>query len=149
MHRGWLPAALASAVLLVGCAEQTTSPAGTTSSARPPSTGAAAPAAAGPAGTRFDGRYTGPAIQTMSRNNQCGPQQIAQALMVEQGQARYVVDRPRNIIATGQVQADGSVHLTSDSGGNNTVTGRIEDGVFTGDYRSTACGRSLSLRRQG
>jgi len=141
MNHACLAAALVSASLLVACAQN---------SANPPVGATPATASiAGPAGARFDGRYTGVADQTMNRNSTCGPQQIPQALMISNGNARYVVDRTRNIIATGPVQADGSITLTSDAGGNNTVTGKVENDVFTGNYRSTGCGRSLSLRKQG
>jgi len=130
---------LAVAAMLAACAQ----PGGET-----PAAAAVAPAAApGPAGTRFDGRYTGVADQTFSRSRDCGPLQINQALMVRDGNARYVIDRSRNIIALGPVQADGSVRMTSDAGGNNTVTGKIEGGTFTGEFRSTGCGRSISLKK--
>lgn len=139
----WIAVALVLAGMLAACAETPAAP-----PVRPaPVAGAAAPAATA-AVARFDGRYAGFADQTMSRSSICGPQRITRTLTVTGGQARYVVDEPRNIVATGAVGEDGSVRLVSDAGGNNSVSGRIENGVFTGEYRSTTCGRSLSLRKR-
>ena len=159
-HRMRLTAMLgAGAAMLAACAgpeagggpmRGASSPAATTAAApaalAPAAPAPAAPAAApGTAGTRFDGRYVGPADLTFSRGSVCGPQRVERSLVVQNGQARYAVDR--NIVATGPVNPDGSLSLRAETSSTTSVTGRIEGGTFTGAFRSGQCGRSLSLRR--
>ena len=137
--------ALGAAALLAGCADTQRG------AATPAATARAISAAAPPAavGTRFDGRYVGSAALTNSRSNVCGAQQQTRSITVVNGNATYVVDQHRNIIVTGPVQRDGSVALTGGTDLSSRVEGRIEDGSFSGQYVSSACVRSLELRRTG
>ena len=136
---------LGAIALLAGCAD--TSPRGATPAATARAVSAAAPPAA--VGTRFDGRYVGQGMLTNSRSNDCGAQQQTRSITVVNGNATYVVDQHRNIVVTGPVQGDGSVALTGGTDRTSRVQGRIQDGSFSGEYVSTACVRSLELRRTG
>jgi hypothetical protein len=66
---------------------------------------------------------------------------------VVNGNATYVVDQHRNIVVTGPVQPDGAVALTGATDLSSRVQGRIQDRTFAGEYVSSACVRSLELRR--
>jgi hypothetical protein len=85
---------LGAAALLASCSDI---PRGAT----PAETARAISAAAAPAavGTRFDGRYVGPAVLTNSRSNACGAQQQTRSITVVNGNATYIVDQYRNTVA--------------------------------------------------
>ena len=134
--------ALGAVTLLSACADST--------SAAPPRPASGAPVVAGPAGaasTRFDGRYSGPAVLTLQRSSVCGPTQQTRSLTVINGVLRYVVDPYRNVVVTGSVQPEGTVNASSDTDLTSRVSGRFRDGTFTGEWNSSACTRSLNLRR--
>ena len=133
-----------AAALLTGCAD--TSRRSTAAETARAISAAAPPAAVG---TRFDGRYVGPAVLTNSRSNACGPQQQRRSITVVNGNATYIVDEHRNLVVTGPVQRDGSVALTGATDLSSRVQGRMQDGSFSGEFLSSACVRSLELRRAG
>jgi hypothetical protein len=136
---------LGAIALLAGCAD--TSPRGATPAATARAVSAAAPPAA--VGTRFDGRYVGPAVLTNSRSNACGAQQQRRSITVVNGNVTYVVDQYRNLVVTGPVQRDGSVELVGATDLSSRVQGRMQDGSFSGQFVSSACVRSLDLHRAG
>lgn len=127
-------AAFLALPLLAGCDNASGSSTGS---------GATAAAAAGPAGTRFDGRYVGQATLTSSGRAACGAPVQARSMVVQNGVARMVVGISSQTV-TGPVGADGSVAIA----GETVIRGRIENGVFTGTQQSQSCGRSLNLTRQ-
>jgi hypothetical protein len=132
-----------AAALLLGCGN-------TPRGATPAETARAISTAAPPAaiGTRFDGRYVGFVVLTNGRSYVCGGQQQLRSITVVNGNATYVVDQYRNIVVTGPVQPDGTVSLTGGTDLSSRVQGRIQDGRFSGEYISSACVRSLELRRR-
>ncbi len=125
-------AAILALPLLAGC-----------DSASSPGASTAAGATAGPAGTRFDGRYVGPANLTTSGRAACGAPVQTRSMTVQNGVARMVVGTTSQTISA-PVGADGSVSIA----GETVIRGRIENGVFTGTQQSQSCGRNLSLTRQ-
>lgn len=104
---------------------------------------AAAPA---PAGNRFDGRYTGVGTLTYSRGSACGPQTLNRSVTVVNGNATFIIDGNRGSSATGAIQADGTVTMTSTQEATS-VSGRFQGNAFTGEMRATTCHRTLELRR--
>lgn len=134
-------AVLAALPLLAGCET------GGRQSSAQVAAAAASASGPGPAGTRFDGRYSGPSNLTVGRGNACGSQTGTRTITVRNGVAAMVYDSLQGRSASGPVQADGSVTLRGESDLNTGITGRFANGRFTGELRSGQCVRALNLPR--